>query len=112
MPGYQDANVNEVNLDSLDITVHKVLELGIICEAGMQNMQITGSEDFSDLFDSIGCLLRYCAAKMLWEVYKDDEQWRDQKDHFMRPTIVSEAKESIISLDSFSEGLVERLMKS
>lgn len=98
-----------VNLDDLDITVHKVLELGIILEAAMQNLRVDGSEDFSDAFDSIGVLLQYASAQMLWQVYKDDENM--EKEFFIKPALVNEAQMSIISLDSFNWGLVQRLEK-
>lgn len=111
MTKYQGTEVDQVDLDELDITVHKVLELGIIAEAGMQIRGITGSEDFSDWFDSIGVLLRYASAKMLWEVYKDDADMVGGYDFFVKPPLVEETKESIISLDSFNMGLVERLVK-
>lgn len=105
--GHDD--IDKVNLDELDLTVHKVLETGIIAEAAMQNLNTTGSEDFSDFFDSVGVLLRYAAAQMLWEQYKDDEGM--VIDTFIKPELVQETKESIISLDSFDWGLVERLVK-
>lgn len=103
-----------VDLDALDLTVHKVLEIGIIAEAGMQIAKSKGSEDFSDLFDSVGVLLRYAAAKMLWEVYKDDDDLEENgmnEQTFIKPELVLETQESIMSMDSFNWGLVERLVK-
>ena len=116
MTKYAGIEANQVDLDALDITVHKVLELGIIAEAGLQMTGHSGSEDFSDLFDSIGVLLRYAAAEMLWEVYKDDPENKDNqtkmdRDYFVKPALVLEVQESIMSMDSFGWGLIERLVK-
>jgi hypothetical protein len=105
--GHDD--VDKVDLDELDLTVHKVLELGIIAEAALQNTGRAGSEDFADLFDNVGILLRYASAKMLWDVYKNDEGM--EQNFFIKPEVIQETREAIISLDSFDWGLVERLVK-
>jgi hypothetical protein len=110
--GHDD--IDKVNLDELDLTVHKVLELGVIGEAALQMTGHAGNEDFSDLFDNVGILLRYAAAKMLWEVYKDDDDLERNgmsRETFIKPALELESKEAIISLDSFDWGLVERLVK-
>lgn len=114
MTKYAGIEANQVDLDALDLTVHKVLEIGIIAEAGLQMTGHAGSEDFADLFDSIGILLRYAAAKMLWDVYKDDddlERNEMNEQTFIKPALVLEAQESLMSMDSFGWGLIERLEK-
>lgn len=114
MTKYAGIEANQVNLDELDLTVHRVLELGIIAEAGLQMTGHAGSEDFADLFDSVGVLLRYASAKMLWDVYKDDDDLERNgmsEATFIKPALVLEAQESIMSMDSFGWGLIERLEK-
>ena len=79
-------------LDKLDISSHGLGNIAVIADAAMQNLKKehpgwTGSEDYSDLFDSIGVLFRYYGNRMLDDSYAEspsyrpeDYAWKDEED--------------------------------
>lgn len=72
-PDDRHTEVRIYSLDKLDITTRKVLDVGVIAQVAMEQTGFEGSEDYSDLFDSIGILLEYAANRMLAKVYEDDK---------------------------------------
>lgn len=66
-------------LEKLDLTTRNILDVGVIAQVAMERTGFTGSEDYSDLFDSVGVVLRYSANRMLRDVYKGDDNFEGEE---------------------------------
>lgn len=65
--------IKELVGPEVQITTRRVLNVGVVAQTALEKTGKTDSEDFSDLFYAISNLLEWAAAKMLWNIYKDDE---------------------------------------
>lgn len=71
------------DLARLSITPHTVGTIAVIADAACQNLAAerpgwTGSEDYGDLFGSIGTLYQYLGNRMVAEVYQNDSDYDER----------------------------------
>ena len=82
-PDARYTEVREYDLEKLDLSTRNVLDCGVIAQVGMEKTGFKGSEDFADLFDSIGIVLQFSANQMMKEVYGEDADtgfdWSEEK---------------------------------
>lgn len=64
--------VRKYDLEKLDIRAFTVLSVGVAADAELRKAGFEYSEDYADLFDSVGILLRWVGQNMLRQVYKND----------------------------------------
>lgn len=94
------------HLEKLDLSTRAVLDVGVIAQVAMEKTRFEGSEDYSDLFDSVGMVLRYSAHQMLQKVYSvrgDDmiPDWDEAK--------MEELHDALLCIEQFQ--LIGRLKK-
>lgn len=98
------------NLDALNITTRKVLDVGIIAQVAMEKTGFEGSEDYSDLFDSVGILLQYAANRMLNDVYARHEGEDHNAEQFAwSAEKMTEVHDSLLCIEQFN--LIGKLVK-
>jgi hypothetical protein len=104
-PDARYTEVRKYDLDKLDLTTRNVLDIGVIAQVGMEKTRFKGSEDFADLFDSIGIVLQYSANRMLKEIYGEDADtgfdWSDEK--------IEELNGALVCIEQFN--LIQKLKK-
>lgn len=102
----------EYKLEKLDITVRKLADVGVITVVAMEKLGFDGSEDYSDLFDSLGILYQYAGNRMLKKVYAEHsiEEARENLDKFdWSEEKMDELHLSLVTMEQF--GLIGKLVK-
>lgn len=102
----------QYDLEKFDITVRNLADVGVIATVAMESIGFEGSEDYSDLFDSLGILYQYAGNRMLKKVYAEHpvEEARENLDKFdWDEEKMDELHQSLMTLEQF--GLHVKLVK-